>query len=76
MDQSTFDATFRTFKNRKPFLPFTVAMVNGHRLEVDHPDAVAYRDGVAMYVAAGGIPVIFDHEGVCQVVGDLVERDD
>jgi hypothetical protein len=76
MDQSTFDATIRTFKHRTPFLPFTVALVNGDRLEVDHPDAVAYRDGVAMYVAAGGIPVIFDHEGVCQVVGDLASRSD
>jgi hypothetical protein len=30
------------------------------------------RDGVAVYVAAGGVPVIFDHEGVSQVIGDLM----
>jgi hypothetical protein len=74
MDSSTFDATIQTFKRRSPFKPFTVAMVNGDRFEVDHPEAVVVRDGVALYVAAGGIPVIFDHEGVSQVVGDLASR--
>lgn len=74
MDPGTFDATIQTFKRRQPFRPFTVAMVNGDRFEVDHPEAVVVRDGVALYVAAGGIPVIFDHEGVSQVVGDLASR--
>jgi hypothetical protein len=31
---------------------------------VDHPDAVVVRDGVAIFVGPGGIPAIFDHEGV------------
>ncbi|MGO9467250.1 MAG: hypothetical protein ACLQIB_10295 [Isosphaeraceae bacterium] len=48
MDRETFDATIRTFKHRAPFRPFTVSLVNGDRLEVDHPDALAVRDGVGM----------------------------
>jgi hypothetical protein len=28
-------------------------MVNGDRLEVDHPDALAVRDGVALFAAPG-----------------------
>jgi hypothetical protein len=74
MDIETFDATIRSFKNRTPFRPFTVSLVNGERLEVDYPDALVVRDGVAVFVAPGGIPAIFDHEGVAQVVGDLVNR--
>jgi hypothetical protein len=74
MDRETFDATIRTFKHRAPFRPFTVSLVNGDRLEVDRPDAVAVRDGVGMFVGPGGIPSIFDHEGVAQVVGDLANR--
>jgi hypothetical protein len=70
MDRDTLDGALRTLKHRTPFRPFTVAMVNGDRLEVDFPDALAFRDGVALYVAPGGIPVLFDHEGVSQVVGD------
>jgi hypothetical protein len=70
MEKDTFDSTIRTFKNRRPFSPFTVAMVNGDRFEVDHPDALAFRDGVGLFVGPEGVPVIFDHEGVSQVVGD------
>jgi hypothetical protein len=72
MDRETFDATLRAFKRRVPFRPFTVALVNGDRLEVDVPDALVVREGVALFVGPGGIPSVFDHEGVSQVVGDLV----
>lgn len=71
MDRDAFDGTIRAFKNRTPFRPFTVAMVNGDRLGVDQPDALAVRDGLALFAAPGGVPVIFDHEGVSQVIGDL-----
>jgi hypothetical protein len=71
IDRDTFDSTIREFKHRTPFRSFTVAMVNGDRLEVDHPDALAVRDGVALFAGPGGVPVVFDHEGVSQVVGDL-----
>ncbi|HUY36930.1 MAG TPA: hypothetical protein VMV69_29700 [Pirellulales bacterium] len=74
MDRDTFDSAILVFKHRTPFRPFTVAMVNGDRLEVDHPDALAVREGVALFVGPGRVPVIFDHEGVSQVVGDLAER--
>jgi hypothetical protein len=30
------------------------------------------RNGVAVYIAAGGVPIIFDHEGVNQFIGDLM----
>lgn len=72
METQTFDETMLALKGRIPFRPFTVALVNGHRYEVDHADAFVIRDGVAIYVAPGGIPVIFDHEGVSEIVGDLM----
>jgi hypothetical protein len=71
MDRDTLDNTIRTFKHRTPFRPFTVAMVNGGRLEVDHPDAIVVREGVGLFVGPGGVPAVFDHEGVSQVIGDL-----
>jgi hypothetical protein len=74
MNRETFDATIRAFKHQAPFRRFTVALVNGGRLEVDQPDALAVRDGVGMFVGPGGIPAIFDHEGVAQVIGDLANR--
>ena len=72
METRIFDETMQAFQSRVPFKPFTVALVNGHRYEVDHSDALVIRDGVAVYIAPGGVPVIFDHEGVSEIVGDLM----
>jgi hypothetical protein len=71
VDRDTFDNTMLMYKSRTPFRPFTVIMVSGDRLEVDHGGALGVRDGVALYVAPGGVPVAFDHEGVSHIVGDL-----
>ena len=74
MDRDNFDSTIRAFKHRKPFQPFTVALVDGDRLEIDFPDALAVREGAAFYFAPGRIPVFFDNEGVSQIIGDLSGR--
>jgi hypothetical protein len=71
MNRDTFTETMRAFRNRSPFRPFTVVTVSGNRYEVDFPEAVAMRDGVALFAAPGGIPVIFDHDNVSEVIGDL-----
>ncbi len=72
METQNFDETILAFRSRVPFRPFTVALVNGHRYEVDHSGSLVIRDGVAVYLAPGGVPVIFDHGGVSEIVGDLM----
>lgn len=44
-------------------------MVSGDRFQVDHPEALVVRNGMAVFIAADGTPILFDHEGVCQIVG-------
>ncbi|MFW6124869.1 MAG: hypothetical protein ACOC46_01865 [Pirellulales bacterium] len=55
---------------RRPFHPFAVELVSGDRVQVDHPEAVVLRSGVAVFVSAGGTPA-FDHEGVSQIIAGL-----
>ena len=74
MYRETFTATVQTFQNRRPFKPFTVALVDGDRHEVDRPNVLALGDGAAVLLAPGNVPVFFDHEGVSQVIGDLSGR--
>jgi hypothetical protein len=74
MDRETFTETIRAFRNRTPFKPFTVVTVSGSRYEVDFPDALAVRDGQAIFVGPGRVPVFFDNEGVSEVIGDLSGR--
>ena len=70
MQIDDFEATMQSFKRRSPFRPFTVELFNGNRVEVDRADALLVRDGLGAYIAPGGIPVIFDYEGVSQINGD------
>ena len=76
MDAKLFNKTFLAFNRRVPFQPFTVAMLNGNQFEVDHPNALIVRGGAALFVAPGNVPVVFDHESVSQIIGDLMERQD
>lgn len=71
MDRDTFNSKIRALRNRTPYRPFTVVMVNGNRFEVDYPDALAIREGMALFAGPGNVPVIFDNEGVGEIVGDL-----
>ncbi|MBX9627523.1 MAG: hypothetical protein K2X82_27225 [Gemmataceae bacterium] len=74
MTPENFDNTLELFRTRTPFRPFTVVLNSGRPFEVDHPGALAHRDGVALFAGPGGIPIIFDHEGVEHFVGDLADR--
>ncbi len=58
------------FQRRTPFRPFTVALVNGDRFQVDHPEALVLRGGVAVFITADGVPTLFDRESVSQLVGE------
>lgn len=74
MTPKNFERTLRAFQRRAPFRPFTVELVSGDRFQVDHPEALVLRDGVAVFVAAGGVPTLFDHESVSQVFGKKTRR--
>lgn len=69
MTADNFDQVLEGLKQLQPFRVFTVELQGGHRFEVDHPGALVVRDGVAVFLAPGGIPIWFDHESVTQVVG-------
>jgi hypothetical protein len=74
MTIDNFDRSLRDFQRRSPFKAFTVELVSGHRFQVDHPEALVLRDGVAVFVAKGGVPVLFDHEGVSQILGEAMQQ--
>ena len=73
MTAEHFEQIFDALCHRSPFHPFTVEIVGGQRFEIDHPQAMVVRDGVAVFLQPGGVPVWFDHESVSQVVGDIAD---
>jgi hypothetical protein len=74
MTTDAFDRTLRAFQRRTPFQPFAVELVSGYRFQVDHPEALVFRSGVAVYVAPDGQPTIFDHESVSRVAGESLQE--
>ncbi|MHB1424170.1 MAG: hypothetical protein ACYC3I_13425 [Gemmataceae bacterium] len=67
MTAERFDHVLQSLRQRKPFPVFTVELLGGHRFEVDHPEALVVRDGIAVFLAPGGYPIWFDHERVSQI---------
>jgi len=65
-----FEKTLRAFSRRTPFRPYTVELISGTRIQVDHPEALVTRGGVAVYFSPDGEPTLFDHEGVAHLTGE------
>ncbi len=80
MTAENFASVLEGLRRLQPFRMFTVELHGGRRFEVDHPAALVVRDGVAVFLAPGGVPIWFDHESVNQIIGaaagtQLDERD-
>jgi hypothetical protein len=70
METGQFERSLRAFQRQTPFRPFAVALVNGDRFQVDHPEALVLRGGTAVFIAADGTPTLFDHTSVSQFIGE------
>ena len=73
MHTNRLTRTFFCASRREPVARLVVTTA-GNRHEVDHPEAIIVRGGVSLFLAPGNVPVIFDHDGVSEVVGDLASR--
>jgi hypothetical protein len=69
MTADSFNQVLDGLRQLQPFRVFTVELHSGRRFEIDHPGALVVRDGVAVFIAPGGIPIWFDHESVSQIIG-------
>jgi hypothetical protein len=69
MTAENFQQVLDGLRQLQPYRVFTVELNGGRRFEVDHPGALVVRDGVAVFLAPGGVPVWFDHDSVNQIVG-------
>ena len=70
MTAEHFETTIDALMAIRPFKPFTIELTTGQRFEVDGPGMLLWKDG-AVFKSPGGPLVIFDHEGVSQIINDL-----
>jgi len=74
MTAEHFDKTLQAYQKRRPFRSFAVRFMSGEQIDVDHPEAMIIRGGIGVYVDAAGVPTLFDHESVSEVVGETERR--
>ena len=67
MTSKAFEKTLRAFAKRTPFKPFEVELVSGSTFRVEHPEALAFNGGAAVYLNPKGDYALFDHESVATV---------
>jgi len=75
MTAENFDEVLDGLRLNQPFQVFTVELHGGRRFEVDHAGAMVVRDGVAVFLAPGGLPIWFDHDSVLHIAGAGSEVD-
>jgi hypothetical protein len=68
MTADNFENTLEELLTRKPFRAFTIELNTGRRFEIDHPRATVIRQGVAVFVAPGPVPIRIDHDSVSQII--------
>ncbi len=73
MQADHFEKSLTAFHRRTLFRSFAVELISGGRIEVDHPEALVVRGGVAVFIDASGVPTLFDHEGVSRLIGETAE---
>jgi hypothetical protein len=66
MTSEHFEKALQAYQRRRPFRSFLVRFVSGESIDVDHPEAVVFRGGAAVYLSAAGVPTLFDHESVSE----------
>ena len=67
MERANFERSLQAFVQRRPFKPFHVELASGARFTVDHPEALAHRGPVAVFIDAEGNYTLFDSTGVTQL---------
>jgi hypothetical protein len=68
MTAENFDQAVRVLTASHPYRVFTVELHGGERLEIDYAGALSFRDGAAVFLAPGGVPVLFDHDSVNKII--------
>lgn len=68
MTRENFETVFRTFSNRRPFPPFTLELVSGSRIEVNHPEALTLHEELIVYKSTRGVWSVFEYGSVIRFI--------
>ena len=67
MIEKNLEKALTAFAKRAPFKPFLVELVSGNRFTIDHPEALAMRGPIAVFIDPDGQYTLFDASSVSQI---------
>jgi hypothetical protein len=68
MKKENFERVRKAFFDRRPFHPFTMELVNGVGIEVNHPEAVRFYGELLKYTSTTEIQCVFAMEDVVRFI--------
>lgn len=64
MSKENFESVLRAFLARKRFKSFSLELVNGTRLEINHPEALQLYQSLVVCNSTAGVRSVFEYEAV------------
>lgn len=64
MTRENFEYVLRLFQTRQPWKPFTLELITGSRLEVNHPEALEQKEELLKLKSSSGLQTVFEYRSV------------
>jgi hypothetical protein len=74
MTADQFDNVINALCEQRPFQPFTILLVDGMKIEIDHPRALVNQNGQALMYLPGGKPMWFGSDTVSKIVREMASE--
>jgi hypothetical protein len=68
MTRDNFQRLFNGLAQRKPWRPFTIELMSGSRIEVNHPEAVSLGQQLVAVLSSSGHRSYFEYGSVARFI--------
>ncbi len=73
MQREEMESELRTRRWAVPKKPYVIELINGERIEIDDPEAVAFDGGAGGFINAQGEPIDFECEEIVRIYDAVPE---
>jgi hypothetical protein len=68
MRREIFLHVLQAFQRRRPWKPFTVELIGGSRIEVNHPESISAGKDIVSIHSTTGVHAYFEFAAVVQII--------
>jgi hypothetical protein len=68
MTRESFDRALRLFQRQRPWKPFTLELISGSFIEVNHPESLTRSGDLLMCQSSSGVRTVFEYTSVIRFI--------